>query len=84
MKSILRILPVALALFTTPAIVVVIPSVVEGPGCVVVRMTSRAAATEVEYHEPRIPAETPLTVVKVTTPSRIPLRGASTPRAPAA
>jgi hypothetical protein len=82
MRSILRILPVALALFTTPAIV--IPSVVEGPGCVVARMTSQAIATEVEYHEPRIPAETPLTVVKVTTPSRIPLRGASTPRAPAA
>jgi len=82
MKSILRILPVALALFTAPAIV--IPSVVEGPGRAEVRLICRAAATEVEYHEPRVPAEAPLTVVKVTTPSRIPLRGASTPRAPAA
>ena len=79
--NILRILPVALALLTTP---VVIPSVVEGPGRVVAHMTCRAAAVEVEYHEPAAVRESPVVVVKVSSPARIPLRGASTPRAPSA
>jgi len=80
MKNILRILPVALALLTTP---VVIPTVVDGPGRVVARITCSAVVTEVEYHEPRVAGENPVVVVRVETPARIPLRGASTPRAPA-
>ena len=81
MRSILRILPVALALLTTP---VVIPSVVEGPGCVVARITCRAAETEIEYHEPAVIREAPVAVIRIETPARIPLCGASTPRAPSA
>ena len=81
MRSILRILPVALALLTTP---VVVPSVVEGPGRVVAHITCRATETEVEYHEPAVVRESPVVVVKVASPARIPLRGASTPRAPSA
>jgi hypothetical protein len=82
MKSILRILPVALALFATPAIV--IPRVVDGPGCVVARITRPAAATEVEYHQPRIAANIVATTLEIVVAPVIPLRGASTPRAPAA
>lgn len=81
MRSILRILPVALALLTTP---VVIPSVVEGPGRVVARVACRVAETEIDYHEPAVIREVPVVVVKVASPARIPLRGASTPRAPSA
>jgi hypothetical protein len=82
MKSILRILPVALALFTSPAIV--IPSVVEGPGRAEVRLICRAVATEVEYHQPRIAANTVSTTLEIVVAPVIPLRGAATPRAPAA
>jgi hypothetical protein len=82
MKSILRILPVALALFTSPAIV--IPSVVEGPGCVVVRVTRPTVASELEYHEPRVTTEVPAIAHEIVVAPTIPLRGASTPRAPAA
>jgi len=82
MKSILRILPVALALFTTPA--VVIPNVVEGPGRAEVRIMCRAAATEVEYHEPHVAIEAPVTTHEIVVAPIVPLRGASTPRAPAA
>ena len=82
MRSILRILPVALALFASPA--VVIPSVVEGPGRAEVRITCRAVAT-VQYRQPRVIHErTPKLIARIATPARIPLRGASTPRAPAA
>jgi hypothetical protein len=82
MKSILRILPVALALFTSPAII--IPSVVEGPGCVVVRVTRPTVASELEYHEPRVTNEVPAVTHEIVVAPTIPLRGASTPRAPAA
>ncbi|HJW93342.1 MAG TPA: hypothetical protein VJ901_06970 [Thermoanaerobaculia bacterium] len=78
--NVLRILPLAMALFAAPA---VIPSVVEGPGCVVARMTSRAATAEVEYDEPRIPREAPLVAHEILAAPIIPLRGAATPRAPA-
>jgi len=82
MRSILRILPVALALFASPA--AVIPSVVEGPGRAEVRITCRAAVA-VAYRQPRVIHEpTPVIVVRVEAPTRLPLRGASTPRAPAA
>ena len=82
MKSILRILPVALALLTTP---VVIPSVVEGPGRVVARVTCKRAPVTVAYRQPRqIHESAPIIVIKFETPARIPLRGACTPRAPAA
>jgi hypothetical protein len=81
MRSILRILPVALALFATPA---VIPSLVDGPGRAAVRITCRAATAEVEYHEPRIPREAPAVTHEIPARPTVPLRGASTPRAPAA
>jgi hypothetical protein len=80
MKGILRILPVALALIASPA---VIPTVVEGPGRAAVRIICRAEAVEVDYHEPAVIREAPVAVVRIETPARIPLRGASTPRAPA-
>ena len=82
MRSILRILPVALALFASPA--TVIPSVVEGPGRAEVRVLRRAATAEVEYHEPRIPREAPVATHEIAAAPIIPLRGAATPRAPAA
>jgi len=80
--NVLRILPLALALFTSPALV--IPSVVEGPGCVAARVLSEQAPVDVEYPEPRVVQESPAVVlVQAATPARVPLRGASTPRAPA-
>ena len=79
--NVLRILPLAMALFAAPA---VIPSVVEGPGCVVARMSSRAATTEIEYREPSVPREAPAVTHEIPAAPTIPLRGASTPRAPAA
>ena len=82
MKSILRILPVALALFTSPA-ALVIPSVVEGPGCVVVRVTRPTIASELEYHAPRVANDVPAIAHEIVVAPTIPLRGASTPRAPA-
>ncbi len=79
--NVFRILPIALALFAAPSLV--IPNVSEGPGRAVVR-AAVPQATEIEFEEPQI-VISERTAPKVRTSQAIPttpLRGAVTPRAP--
>jgi len=83
--NVFRILPIALALFAGPSLSV-IPSISEGPGRAVVRLATPQASQEAEYRQPRIihqrgKSERVRTTQAIPT---TPLRGAVTPRAPAA
>ncbi len=81
--NVFRMLPIALALFAAPSLV--IPNVSEGPRRAVV-CAAIPQAQEIEFEQPKLVIGE-RTAPKLRTSDAIittPLRGASTPRAPAA